>query len=167
MTRTRVLIQVLAMAGALSISLAAIAAGTHAGGHGGSHGDGHQMAAAIGKPGSPAKVSRTIEIDMTDAMRFTPGEIQVKAGETVRFKVTNSGKIRHEMVLGTEADLNGHYQMMLKDPGMRHDEPNSVSLEAGKSGEIVWQFSKAGRVAFACLEPGHYPAGMKGTVSVK
>lgn len=83
------------------------------------------------------------------------------------FKVTNSGKIRHEMVLGTEAELDSHYQMMLKNPGMRHDAPNSVSLQAGKTGEIVWQFSKAGRVAFGCLEPGHYPAGMKGAVSVK
>src|SRR3546814_2436431 len=119
-------------------------------------------AAPIGKAGNASKVSRTIDVVMTDAMRFTPDRIDVKAGETVRFRVTNSGKIRHEMVLGTEADLSGHYQMMLKDPGMRHEEANSVSLEAGKTGEIVWQFDKAGHVAFACLEPGHYPAGMKG-----
>lgn len=135
-------------------------------GHGASHGDGHE-AAAIGKPGNPAKVSRTVVVDMTDAMRFTPDKIDVKAGETIRFKVTNSGKIRHEMVLGTKSDLDSHYQMMLNDPGMRHEEPNSVSLEAGKAGDIVWTFDKAGSVAFACLEPGHYPAGMKGAVSVK
>jgi uncharacterized cupredoxin-like copper-binding protein len=136
-------------------------------GHAAGHGGGHDAAAPIGKPGNPAKVSRTIVVDMTDAMRFTPDKIDVKAGETIRFKVTNSGKIRHEMVLGTTADLNSHYQMMLKDPGMRHEEPNSVSLEAGKAGDIVWTFDKAGTVAFACLEPGHYPAGMKGAVSVK
>ncbi|CAM4223860.1 plastocyanin/azurin family copper-binding protein [Bordetella muralis] len=157
----------LAAAGAALFSFGALAAGAHDGGHGNGHGAGHEMASVIGKAGNPAKVSRTIDVDMTDAMRFTPERIDVKAGETVRFKVTNSGKIRHEMVLGTEADLNGHYQMMLKDPGMRHEEANSVSLEAGKTGEIVWQFDKAGQVAFACLEPGHYPAGMKGAVSVK
>lgn len=150
-------------AGALLLSFGAMAAP----GHGAGHGGGHEAAAPIGKPGNPAKVSRTIVVDMTDAMRFTPDKIDVKAGETIRFKVTNSGKIRHEMVLGTTADLNSHYQMMLKDPGMRHEEPNSVSLEAGKAGDIVWTFDKAGTVAFACLEPGHYPAGMKGAVSVK
>ncbi|WLW62588.1 cupredoxin family protein [Achromobacter aegrifaciens] len=150
-------------AGALLLSFGAMAAP----GHGAGHGGGHEAAAPIGKPGNPAKVSRTIVVDMTDAMRFTPDEIDVKAGETIRFKVSNSGKIRHEMVLGTTADLNSHYQMMLKDPGMRHEEPNSVSLEAGKAGDIVWTFDKAGTVAFACLEPGHYPAGMKGAVSVK
>ncbi|WP_419341225.1 cupredoxin domain-containing protein [Achromobacter sp. PD1] len=150
-------------AGALLLSFGAMAAP----GHGAGHGGGHEAAAPIGKPGNLAKVSRTIVVDMTDAMRFTPDKIDVKAGETIRFKVSNSGKIRHEMVLGTTADLNSHYQMMLKDPGMRHEEPNSVSLEAGKAGDIVWTFDKAGTVAFACLEPGHYPAGMKGAVSVK
>ena len=150
-------------AGALLLSFGAMAAP----GHGAGHGGGHEAAAPIGKPGNPAKVSRTIVVDMTDAMRFTPDKIDVKAGETIRFKVSNSGKIRHEMVLGTTADLNSHYQMMLKNPGMRHEEPNSVSLEAGKAGDIVWTFDKAGTVAFACLEPGHYPAGMKGAVSVK
>lgn len=150
-------------AGALLLSFGAMAAP----GHGAGHGGGHEAAAPIGTPGNPAKVSRTIVVDMTDAMRFTPDKIDVKAGETIRFKISNSGKIRHEMVLGTTADLNSHYQMMLKDPGMRHEEPNSVSLEAGKAGDIVWTFDKAGTVAFACLEPGHYPAGMKGAVSVK
>lgn len=160
-------VRLMVAAGAAVISFGALAAGGHGGEHGGGHGGGHESTATMGKPGSTSKVSRTIDVVMTDAMRFTPDRIDVKAGETVRFKVTNSGKIRHEMVLGSEADLNGHYQMMLKDPGMRHEEANSVSLEAGKTGEIVWQFDKAGQVAFACLEPGHYPAGMKGAVSVK
>lgn len=164
MNKIVMLAQAIAVAGALLSSLGAAASTTHSSGHGDG---GHNTAALIGKPGSTSRVSRTIEINMTDAMRFTPSNVEVNAGETIRFKVTNSGKIRHEMVLGTEEDLNGHYQMMLNAPGMRHEEPNSVSLESGKVGEIVWQFDKAGRVAFACLEPGHYPAGMKGAVSVK
>ena len=140
-----------------------------AGGH-----DGHNMpsmtmpaaTAPIGKPGDAARATRTINIDMNDAMRFTPDRIEVKAGETVRITVRNVGKIRHELVLGTDADLKAHYDMMMKDPGMRHEEANAVSLEAGKSGQIVWRFDKAGTVSFGCLEPGHYSAGMKGAVSV-
>ncbi|MDF3859711.1 cupredoxin family protein [Achromobacter denitrificans] len=134
----------------------------------GGHGD-HAMPAAsapIGKPGDPARVTRSIDVDMTDAMRFTPARIEVKAGETVRLNVRNSGRIRHELVLGTDADLKAHYDMMMKDPGMRHEEANAVSLEGGKNGQIVWRFDKAGTVSFGCLEPGHYTAGMKGSVSV-
>lgn len=148
---------------ALILSGAAVAAGDHA--HGG-----HEMPAAaapIGMPGDPARVTRTVDIDMSDAMRFTPASIDVKAGETVRLNVRNSGKIRHELVLGTDADLQAHYAMMMKDPGMRHEEANAVSLDAGKRGQIVWRFDKAGTVSFGCLEPGHYAAGMKGSVSVQ
>ncbi len=151
---------------ALTLTLSAGAAYA-AGGHGG-HG-GHAMPAAsapIGKPGDPAKVTRSIDVDMSDAMRFTPARIEVKAGETVRLNVRNSGRIRHELVLGSDADLKAHYDMMMKDPGMRHEEANAVSLEGGKSGQIVWRFDKAGTVSFGCLEPGHYSAGMKGAVSV-
>lgn len=34
-------------------------------------------------------------------------------------------------------------------------------------GEIVWQFTRAGEFRFACLQPGHYEAGMSGKVVVK
>ena len=152
----------LALALALSAG-AAHAAGSHAG-HAGHAASG--ASASIGKPGDPARVTRTVDIDMSDAMRFTPASIDVKAGETVRLNVRNSGRIRHELVLGTDADLKSHYDMMMKDPGMRHEEANALSLAAGQRGQIVWRFDKAGKVSFGCLEPGHYDAGMKGSVSV-
>ena len=136
----------------------AYAAGTHAGGH---HADD-----LIGKPGVAAKATRTVKVDMTDAMRFTPASIGVKQNETVRLVVTNSGKLKHELVLGTEKELKEHYELMKKNPEMEHDEPNMVTLAPGKTGEIVWQFTRAGKVDFACLQPGHYDAGMKGAVSV-
>src|SRR3546814_3359008 len=50
---------------------------------------------------------------------------------------------------------------------MEHDDPNSLLLEPGKSGEIVWTFTKAMELEFACNVPGHYDAGMVGTMSVK
>ncbi len=99
-------------------------------------------------------------------MRFTPSTIQVRRGETIRFVVTNSGQLKHEFNLGTEADLKAHYAQMLKFPEMEHDEPNLVSLAPGKTGEVIWQFTKSGTVHFACLHAGHYEAGMKGTVAV-
>ena len=49
---------------------------------------------------------------------------------------------------------------------MEHSDPNMITLGGSQSGEVVWQFTKAGKVDFACLQPGHFDAGMKGKVSV-
>ncbi|SEA57336.1 cupredoxin domain-containing protein [Acidovorax soli] len=146
---------------AFAASGAAFASGSHTGGHG--H-DGDET--AIGKPGLTAKVRRTITIEMSDNMRYTPSNIQVKQGETVRLIVKNVGQAKHELSLGTEKELLEHLEQMKKFPDMEHDEPSKVTLQPGKRGEIVWQFTKAGTVNFACLMPGHYEAGMKGVVRV-
>lgn len=138
-------------------SAASFASGAHKGGHEGS---------AIGKPGKASNVTRTITVDMTDDMRFHSSKISAKQGETIRFIAKNSGKVKHEMVLGTQKELKEHYEVMKKNPEMEHAEDNMVTVAPGKSGEIIWQFTKAGKVDFACLQPGHYDAGMKGLVDV-
>lgn len=151
-----------------SASALALAAGDHGGQHGhmaGMHQD--DPASAAGRPGEAAKVSRTIEVTMDDNMRFTPERISVKAGETVRFFVRNAGKVPHEMVIGTLSELKEHAEMMRKMPGMKHDDPNAVTLASGQRGGIVWQFAQAGSVDFACLLPGHLEAGMKGSIRVE
>ena len=99
-------------------------------------------------------------------MRFSPANITVKAGETIKFVLNNVGKLKHEFVLGTDKELKEHYQQMLKFPEMEHDEPNMVTVAPGKTGVVIWTFTQAGKVDFACLLPGHYGAGMKGSVAV-
>jgi uncharacterized cupredoxin-like copper-binding protein len=99
-------------------------------------------------------------------MRFHSSLFTVKQGETIRFVAKNSGKVKHEMVLGTQKDLKEHAEQMKKNPEMEHAEPNMVTVDPGKTGEIIWQFTKAGKVDFACLQPGHFDAGMKGLVNV-
>lgn len=135
-----------------------------------SHGKSMEMhdehASAIGKPGDAAKVTRTIAVDMTDNMRFTPAKIAVKKGETIKFLVKNAGTIKHEMVLGSVKELKEHAAMMKKMPGMEHADENMVVVDPGKTGEIVWQFTQAGNFDFACLQPGHFEAGMKGKIAV-
>ena len=141
----------------LAASSAASAAGAHAGGNGDS---------AIGKPGVASKVSRTIQVEMASGMRFKPAEIRVKKGETIRFVLKNTDAVKHEFSLGTEQELLEHYEVMKKYPDMEHDEPNKISLAPGKRGEVIWQFTKADTVNFACLHPGNFDAGMKGQVIV-
>ena len=121
---------------------------------------------AIGKPGIATAATRTVEINMSDKMRFTPSSFNAKQGETIRFTIKNSGTLKHEFILGTEKELKAHYELMKKNPEMEHSEPNMITLAGGQTGEVIWQFTKSGKIDFACLQPGHYDAGMKGKVMV-
>ncbi|MFX6040753.1 cupredoxin domain-containing protein, partial [Acinetobacter baumannii] len=76
-----------------------------------------------GIAGDASAARRTITLDMSDNMRFTPERISVRRGETVRLRVANKGQVMHEIVLGTPASLDEHAQMMLKFPTMEHGEP--------------------------------------------
>jgi uncharacterized cupredoxin-like copper-binding protein len=95
-----------------------------------------------------------------------PAKLSVKQGETLRLVLKNGGQLTHEIVLGHEKDLRAHAALMKKQPEMEHAEPTMLTLAAGKTGELVWKFSQAGVVNFACLQPGHFEAGMKGQVRV-
>jgi uncharacterized cupredoxin-like copper-binding protein len=150
----------------LTAPLPVVAGGKHAGGHGHHAAHGNEET-PYGKPGQASKVNRTVTVEMDDTMRYQPATLQVAQGETLRLIVKNKGKIKHELSLGTEQELLEHLEEMKKFPDMEHDEPNKITLAPGKSGEIVWQFTQSGTVHFACLMPGHYEAGMKGTVQVE
>jgi uncharacterized cupredoxin-like copper-binding protein len=150
---------------AFTVAVLAITGSVHAGGNA-TDGHAHGPGDAIGVPGTAGRVSRTVQVDMSDTMRFNPASVSVKQGETIRFVVKNSGRLKHEFVLGNEGELKEHHELMKKFPDMEHADPNMVTVASGKTGEVIWQFTKAGTVDFACLQPGHYDAGMKGVVSV-
>ena len=146
------------------------AAGKHSGGH-------------AGEPGKASDVSRTIAVTMLDNY-YEPENFSIKAGETVRFIIKNKGAMVHEFNIGTaEMHLKHQKEMMMmvehgvsevdrinkeamkKDMGMghgpmTHDDPNSVLLEPGKQGEIIWKFKDKVALEIACNVPGHYEAGM-------
>ena len=119
-----------------------------------------------GIAGNAKAVGRTIRIEMLDEMRFSPDTIEVRQGDTVRLVMKNTGKLMHELVIGTKQDLDEHAALMLKFPGMEHDEPYMAHVPPGETGEIVWTFNRPGRFDFACLVAGHYQYGMRGTIVV-
>ncbi len=119
-----------------------------------------------GIAGEARDVRRTIRIDMSDDMRFKPDRIQVREGETVRLVVRNAGKVLHELVIGTPEELKQHAELMRKFPDMEHDEPYMAHVSPGKTGDLVWNFNRAGTFDYACLIPGHFEAGMVGTIQV-
>jgi uncharacterized cupredoxin-like copper-binding protein len=143
-----------------ALPVLALAGGKHVGGH-----DDHE-ATAYGAPGEAAQVSRTIEVQAADNMRYTPAAITVRRGETVKFVVKNTGKLPHEFVLGNAKSLKEHAEMMRRYPDMEHEDPNMVKVAPGGTGTLLWKFAQAGTVEFACLIPGHYEAGMKGSIRV-
>ena len=119
-----------------------------------------------GIAGDAQAVQRTITLRMTDDMRFTPDHLTIKQDETLRLRVENQGQILHEVVLGTPSTLEEHAQMMVKFPTMEHDEPYMAHVAPGKTGDLLWQFNRAGNFDFACLIAGHFQAGMRGTITV-
>jgi uncharacterized cupredoxin-like copper-binding protein len=153
---------------ALSLGAPAFAHGPH--GQQSAHGSKPAAVKKEQKPwgiaGSPKAVKRTIDIVMTDGMRFVPDRFEVKRGETVRLRVRNEGKMLHELVIGNKQELDEHAALMLKFPDMEHDEPYMAHVDPGQTGEIVWTFNRAGDFDFACLIAGHYQAGMVGKIKV-
>ena len=128
---------------------------------------GPEQHSPVGEPGKASAVSRTIAVSMSDAMRFTPASIAVQRGETIRFVVKNDGLEPHEFMLGEIKALQAHAAVMRQHPTMVHDEPNAITVPPAHSGELVWHFTTAGRVDFACLIPGHFEKGMKGDIQVR
>ncbi len=104
---------------------------------------------------------RTLAITMHDNMRYNLKNLDVKQGETIRFQITNKGRIPHEFTIGSKDVVLAHKKMMESMPGMIHDEPNSITLNPGESGEIIWTFDEFDQLEAACLIPGHYEAGMR------
>ncbi len=176
----------LACSGAMACAMLALTMGAPqaAGGHGG--GADHGMPAGLtGQAADAADADRTVEIDLVDNA-YRPATVAVEAGETVRFLVTNKGELVHEFSIGTPAMHQAHRKEMMQmmddgvleadrinhakmkgSHGMSHADPNSVLLEPGRSGEVVWTFPQAGNVEIACNVPGHYEAGMKGVIDIR
>lgn len=155
---------------AVCLALAAFATASQAHENHGAKPKASAAAAPEQKPwgieGKAGAVRRTIDIAMADDMTFTPSVIEVREGDTIRLRLKNRGKELHELVLGTEAEIATHAAMMKKYPEMEHDDPWMVHVPAGKTGDMVWTFNRAGDFDFACLVKDHFELGMAGRIRV-
>lgn len=125
------------------------------------------VAMVWGHPAPASKATRTIHISAGDAMRFTPDKLSIRAGQTIRFIITNRGKIAHEFVLGPASLQRQHETEMRADRKMdTRAEPNEVALPPGTSRILTWTFTRAGRLEYGCHLPGHFAAGMRGRIIV-
>jgi uncharacterized cupredoxin-like copper-binding protein len=149
----------------LLVSTASLAGGSHDHDHSNKAGSG-LIETEFGKYGTQMHPTVTIEISMSDDMRFTPATIQVKQGDIVEFIHANEVQLMHGFVLGTLQSLNKHAEEMKQNPSMSHDKPFTVNIAPGETGTNTWQSTESGVFHFGCLIPGHYEAGMRGTVIV-
>jgi uncharacterized cupredoxin-like copper-binding protein len=114
-------------------------------------------------PGAPtvgAKDNpRVVWMNMDDKLRFIPDSVTVQRGETIRFVLTNSGKVVHEFQVGVADKVAA-------------DEVDNVTniekdeLDEGSTHAVEFTFDGPGPYAFACHEPGHYEAGMHGEIVI-
>lgn len=127
----------------------------------------HDEELSFGEPAEPGDEDRVIEVTQSDEMRFDPDSIEVKAGETILFEVSNAGQTPHEFVLGDAALQAEHEEEMAEMGGAAmSNEPNAIAVEPGATGTIVWTFTESGAFEYGCHMPGHYPAGMVGELTV-
>ena len=124
---------------------------------------------AFGEPALAAEATRVIEISANDNFTFDPDALTVTAGEVVTFKVTNNGQIPHDFVLGGTAVQDEHeaeMQNMTDSDSMAHEEPNAFIIDPGETKEMTWHLTESGEILMGCHQPGHYAAGMKGTIEI-
>lgn len=119
----------------------------------------------IGGPGDPGEVSRIIKLTQVDNM-FLPSGFTVSEGETIRLVVKNGGNNKHEMLMGSMAELKKAAKMRRIFPDMRQPEAHLIQLEPGEQKELIWRFNSSGTIDFACPLPGHFKK-MRGKITVE
>jgi uncharacterized cupredoxin-like copper-binding protein len=100
---------------------------------------------------------RLVEVAMDDGLRFMPDQIPVTPGETVRFLLTNEGKVTHEFAVGPKAKVDAD-----EVDGVIVVEADEITAHRLKV--LDYTFDGAAPYGFACHEPGHFEHGMFGDI---
>lgn len=106
-------------------------------------------------PGTPED-PRVIALEATASLTFVPDAVVLIGGETVRFEVENTAGFVHNFYIGTVDDLGAR------------DYSALVGIPDFTSGTETLDYTvpASGEIAFGCLVPGHWEAGMRGTFAL-
>jgi Cu+-exporting ATPase len=127
------------------------------------------MGAASAMPMAAAQrtslpIDRVVAVSTTDTLRFAPDAFNVRAGETVAFDISNSGALPHEFVIGDASVQQAHESEMAA--GHMGGEQNAIEVPAGQTVRLVYTFGQPGTLEIGCHLPGHFAAGMRGTITI-
>jgi uncharacterized cupredoxin-like copper-binding protein len=131
-------------------------------GPGGMMGFGAANVSSAADPGSPgfvagtASAPRIVRVIASGAARFYPDVVTVKARETITFEITTMGMATHEFMVGPAADVAADTA----------GTPEVADISMMQTKSLTYTFNGPGPFAFACHAPGHYEAGMRGTITV-
>jgi azurin len=129
-----------------------------------------------------AKGVRTVEIVGTDDMKFSVTDIAAKPGEQLRVRLVSKGTMpkiamAHNFVLlqkdaSTVKFVTAGAQFRDQDfiaPELKGQVLAKTTLAGpGETVEVTFKVpAAAGAYPFICSFPGHFQAGMKGTLTVK
>ena len=98
-----------------------------------------------------------MQIVATPQLRFVPAVVTIQAGETITFEVTTMGPVIHEFMVGPAADVAAD----------KAGTPEIADLGMMQTRSLTYTFTGPGPFAYACHVPGHYEAGMSGTIVVQ
>ena len=88
---------------------------------------------------SPAKTTssasgQAAEVTITmSEFRFSPDQLDLKAGQTIRFVVINQGTTKHEIMFGDQQTQDEHEKMMTSGNTMQMAEPGEVEVDPGQT----------------------------------
>ena len=109
-----------------------------------------------------SEVNRNVAITLSDEFRFDPETIAVNLNETLRLSFQNTSQQKHDWIFRTAFEILEYMEMIRRFPDREQNEPQNIQLKPGEEHEFVWQFNKQGNFGYACLQPGHYEASMRG-----
>jgi uncharacterized cupredoxin-like copper-binding protein len=121
---------------------------------------------SFGHPAQPGAAHRVVQITALDSYRFSPEWIGVHLGETVTLRVRNTGRLSHELVLGTAQEQAAHQREMRAIPGAPIQRADAVSVRPGAVADLTWTFTRPGIVRFGSHEPGHHGSRTRGAIIV-
>jgi azurin len=112
-----------------------------------------------------------------EALQFAPAALNATAGQQVQVTFKNgSAAQKHNWVLVKGGDdvaqkVDDEGATAGEAAGYIPTDPNIISsvklLDGGGNGSASFAAPAAGTYTFLCTFPGHYVAGMKGTLTVK
>ena len=100
---------------------------------------------------------RIVQIVATPQLRFLPAVVTIQAGETITFEVTTMGPVVHEFMVGPATDVAAD----------KAGTPEITELSMMQTRSLTYTFTGPGPFSFACHAPGHFEAGMSGTIVVQ
>ena len=138
---------------------------------------------SIAMPGTSAFAqAATIDVEGMDTLRFSVTQIDAKPGEKLTVKLTNKTSLppavmSHNFVLlkegadpsafanaALEAKDNGYIPKDMMDKIIAH----TGLVAGGETKSVTFNAPmEPGEYTYICTFPGHYAAGMKGTLTVK